>query len=685
MPSMSSYSPVMHNNNSLSSIMFQQGSNYLPSVNYNTPTTPTSSSINNQRRMVGTTTTGTPGNPSYTSPSYYNTTNYHANTSRSPTNPQQQHVDSTPYITQQPQHQPPEGSGSAYVDSLLTTFRQTDSQQAITPTSKQTQRGYNTNSYYDLLYTGTNNQLAVNSSNQYQRPSSSLSNQIPTSTGSSQHQQNLMYNYPNNVNQNNYYYSNIPNYVSSSGKGTSLSRVNSNSLLPPQQPGSTINCPIVVADEQIVQRSYQNNINTRSYSPAYNGNQAHAYQNTAYPSSMPNNQTQMPPPQQPVTQVQPTNNPPQQPVTQTTQQPSSSNSNYPVGLIVGSKYRLMSKLGNGAFGEVFLCQNIEQREEYYAVKLETLPTPQNGQANSGKQQLIYEAKVISYLMNAQPNSTTSSNSTTNSSNNQIMSICHGIPRVFWFGTEGVYNIMVLELLGQSLESLFKKCSRKFSLKTVLMLADQMIQRIEYTHKRNFVHRDIKPDNFLMGRKVPGNSPTGLLNLLNAPYQTNASLPSPGSENIVYLIDFGLSKMYMTDKGHITLRKDKHLTGTARYASLNNHKGYEQSRRDDLESLGYVLLYFLKGTLPWQGLTGNTKEDHYNNIYQKKKNIKIVNLCRGFPVEFATYLNYTRALKFCQEPDYTYIRNLFLNLFIREKYSLDYEWDWVVLEKKQRNN
>ncbi|EFC35658.1 predicted protein [Naegleria gruberi] len=142
-------------------------------------------------------------------------------------------------------------------------------------------------------------------------------------------------------------------------------------------------------------------------------------------------------------------------------------------------------------------------------------------------------------------------------------------------------------------------------------------------------------------------------------------------------------MYISDKGHIPLRKDKHLTGTARYASLNNHKGYEQSRRDDLESLGYVLLYFLRGTLPWQGLTGKTKEDHYNNIYNKKKNIKVVSLCKGLPIEFATYLNYTRGLKFFQEPDYLYLRNLFLNLFVRERYSLDYEWDWIVQERKQR--
>ncbi|EFC43950.1 predicted protein [Naegleria gruberi] len=324
----------------------------------------------------------------------------------------------------------------------------------------------------------------------------------------------------------------------------------------------------------------------------------------------------------------------------------------------------MSKIGNGAFGEVFLAVNSQTSDqqqtttEYYAVKLELMPT-RNQQNMAGKQQLIYEAKVINYLFG-----THSSNNSSNMPQTPVV----GIPRVYWYGSEGAYNIMVMDLLGPSLESLFKKCNRKFSLKTVLMLADQMIQRVEFTHRRNFVHRDIKPDNFLMGRKPSSSG------------QVSSSTSTTANGN---LSNFGLSKMYISDKGHIPLRKDKHLTGTARYASLNNHKGYEQSRRDDLESLGYVLLYFLRGTLPWQGLTGKTKEDHYNNIYNKKKNIKVVSLCKGLPIEFATYLNYTRGLKFFQEPDYLYLRNLFLNLFVRERYSLDYEWDWIVQERKQR--
>ncbi|XP_019654317.2 casein kinase I isoform X4 [Ursus americanus] len=231
----------------------------------------------------------------------------------------------------------------------------------------------------------------------------------------------------------------------------------------------------------------------------------------------------------------------------------------------------------------------------------------------------------------------------------------GIPTIRWCGAEGDYNVMVMELLGPSLEDLFNFCSRKFSLKTVLLLADQMISRIEYIHSKNFIHRDVKPDNFLMGLGKKG--------------------------NLVYIIDFGLAKKYRDARTHqhIPYRENKNLTGTARYASINTHLGIEQSRRDDLESLGYVLMYFNLGSLPWQGLKAATKRQKYERISEKKMSTPIEVLCKSYPSEFATYLNFCRSLRFDDKPDYSYLRQLFRNLFHRQGFSYDYVFDWNMLK------
>ncbi|KAL9261433.1 Casein kinase 1-like protein [Drosera capensis] len=288
--------------------------------------------------------------------------------------------------------------------------------------------------------------------------------------------------------------------------------------------------------------------------------------------------------------------------------------------ILGAKFKMERKIGSGSFGELYLGTNIQSGEDV-AIKMEP--------ANTRHPQLQYESKLYMLLQGGT-----------------------GIPHLKWYGVEADYNVMVIDLLGPSLEDLFNYCNRKFSLKTVLMLADQLISRVEYLHSRGFLHRDIKPDNFLMGlgRKA----------------------------NQVYMIDFGLAKKYrdLQTHRHIPYRENKSLTGTARYASVNTHRGIEQSRRDDMESLVYVLMYFLRGSLPWQGLRANTKKQKYDKISEKKMMTPIEVLCKSYPPEFASYFHHCRSLQFEDKPDYKYLKMLFRSLFLKEGYQFDHIFDWT---------
>jgi len=293
--------------------------------------------------------------------------------------------------------------------------------------------------------------------------------------------------------------------------------------------------------------------------------------------------------------------------------------------LVSGKYRLVRKIGSGSFGDIYLGINVTNGEEI-AVKLESV--------KARHPQLLYESKLYKILQGGV-----------------------GIPHIRWYGQEKDYNILVMDLLGPSLEDLFNFCSRRFTMKTVLMLADQMISRIEFVHNKNFIHRDIKPDNFLMGIGRHCNK--------------------------VFLIDFGLAKKYRDNRTrqHIMYREDKNLTGTARYASINAHLGIEQSRRDDMESLGYVSMYFNRGSLPWQGLKAATKKQKYEKISEKKMSTPVEVLCKGFPAEFAMYLNYCRGLRFEEAPDYMYLRQLFRILFRTLNHQYDYTFDWTMLKQK----
>ena len=282
-----------------------------------------------------------------------------------------------------------------------------------------------------------------------------------------------------------------------------------------------------------------------------------------------------------------------------------------------SKYRTIKKIGEGSFGKVYKA---EYDGEYYAVKFED--------RNKGQNLLEAEATIMTYLKG--PN----------------------IPAIKSFGYSGEYNVLVMQLLGKSLEELFNKL-QKFSVKTSALLIYQMISILQFIHDKHIIHRDIKPDNFVMG--------------LN---KKNANL---------YLLDFGLAKKYRSSRTLVQYPyiKKKKLTGTARYASIHALEEMEQSRRDDMESVGYLIIYFLRGNLPWQGLKIKSKEDKYKKILDKKKETSSKDLCINFPDEFREFVEYTRNLDYEEEPAYEKYRNKFYNLICNKRgESFDYVYDWT---------
>ena len=242
----------------------------------------------------------------------------------------------------------------------------------------------------------------------------------------------------------------------------------------------------------------------------------------------------------------------------------------------------------------------------------------------------------------------------------IMSYLKGpnIPIIKSYGYSGNYNVLVMQLLDKSLEDLFNKYT-KFTVKTTAMLGYQMVNILQYIHDKHIIHRDIKPDNFVMGAKEHNDR--------------------------LYLLDFGLAKKYRSSRTLIQYPyvKKKKLTGTARYASIHALEAYEQSRRDDLESVGYVLMYFLRGDLPWQGLKIRSKEDRYKKILDKKKETTSEELCRNYPNEFYKYVDYTKNLEYTENPDYDMLKQLFLTVVANLKEKMDYIYDWTTNADIQR--
>ncbi|VVC42392.1 Protein kinase domain,Protein kinase-like domain,Protein kinase, ATP binding site,Serine/threonine- [Cinara cedri] len=297
-------------------------------------------------------------------------------------------------------------------------------------------------------------------------------------------------------------------------------------------------------------------------------------------------------------------------------------------LLLGSNFKIGKKIGSGNFGEVRLGKNVVTNEDV-AIKTES--------ASAKIPQLIFEYQFYR-LIGATDKSHT----------------MEGIPKVYYYGlAENRCNALVLELLGPTLEDLFKICDRNFTMKTIFMIAINTLHRIEIVHDKGIVYRDVKPENFVIGRH------------------------KMKKDNLIYIIDFGLAKEYIDQKTkkHIPYREKKNLVGTARYMSINTHLGKEQSRRDDLEALGHMYMYLARGNLPWQGLKAPNSKERFHKIGEMKRNIPISKLCEGYP-EIAEYLHYARRLEFNENPDYIYMRNIFIDSLKLKGLADDRQFDWL---------
>jgi serine/threonine protein kinase len=300
-------------------------------------------------------------------------------------------------------------------------------------------------------------------------------------------------------------------------------------------------------------------------------------------------------------------------------------------ITINNQYVLGKQLGLGSFGEIYVGIDkklpTDSPDKLVAIKLES---------RSNQVQLLKsEAEIYRYLYQEGK----------------------GIPKIYWSGVQDDYNILIIEMLGPNLENLFSICGHHFTLKTVLILTQEIIKKIQYVHSKGILHRDIKPENFLIGLH----------------------------DNDIYIVDFGLCKPFKTkDNVHLPMAINKKLVGTIRYTSLNGHKGYELSRRDDLEAIGYMLIYFIKGKLPWQGLCQKDmpRETKYNLIYECKQNTTNEQLCQGLPKEFKIYMDYVKGLDFAERPNYNYLYNLFTQLFKKNNYIYDNVYDWSTIKKNK---
>ena len=278
--------------------------------------------------------------------------------------------------------------------------------------------------------------------------------------------------------------------------------------------------------------------------------------------------------------------------------------------LIFKRYKPLKKIGKGAFSEIYSGINIYTNEKV-AIKIE--------KRNSMIKYLEAECYTLFSLNNI------------------------GIPKVLSFGHNAEYDILIMPLLGKSLLDIFISKNSNYEFKDICLIGIQIIERIQWVHSCKIVHRDIKPENFLIGLSDP---------------------------HILYLIDFGLSKKYQSTKTgrHIKITDLKKFIGSIIFSSVNSLRLREQSRRDDLESIGYMLIYLMRGNLPWQQVKVDNKKDNYLKVAQMKNDIRPEKLCENLPIEFAHYLRYVKNLKFEEEPNYQYLRNLFVQMMRKQGFE-----------------